>query len=77
MKRLARLAAFVRRMAPPPWPLGAFVGADVIGRGWLSDPVVGWARLTADEVASGNYPDLLRLAWFRIGPLDLNFEIAA
>lgn len=56
----------------PPAKLGRFLGLDWISETWRAPPVIGWQRATANELT--RYPLLTGKVWFRLGPLDINFE---
>ena len=56
----------------PPTKLGRFLGLEWMSATWRAPPVIGWQRATADELT--HHPRLAGQVWFRLGPIDINFE---
>lgn len=64
---------FVLALFSAPWPVGDYVGAEFIGTGWWTKPLVGWERLeTVDALC--RFPHLAGQVWLKLGPIDLNFR---
>jgi len=52
----------------------SIVSFDWLPGTWRVRPIIGFTKLTDDEIGSGKYPHLIDLVWFRFGPLDINFN---